>query len=61
MQLRYYRDVIDTGHKLRFLYDTDAVYFYNFDNEIKAVTDKDKRIDLAERGDIMTSRWAPLT
>jgi hypothetical protein len=61
MQLRYYRDVIDTGHKRRFLYDTDAVYFYNFDNEIKAVTDKDKRIDLAERGDIMTSRWAPLT
>ena len=45
----------------RFLYDSDAVYFYNFDKEIKKLDSDGERRDLAERGDIMSSIWTPLT
>lgn len=56
--MRYYRD--DIPNKPRCLYDADAVFFYNFDDSIKEKSKKERR-DLAERGDIMTSLWAPLT
>lgn len=58
-QLRYYRD--DIPKNPRFLYDADAVYFYNIDDCISNISDEKERRDLAERGDIMTSIWAPLT
>lgn len=58
-QLRYYRE--DIPARPRYLYDADAVYFYNFDNAISGIVNEKKRRDLAERGDIMTSLWAPLT
>lgn len=57
--LRYYRK--DIPLRPRYLYDADAVYFYNFDNAIRGIVNEKKRRDLAERGDIMTSLWAPLT
>ena len=59
MLLRYYKE--DIPNKPRFLYDSDAVYFYNFDEKIKSLNNDRERKDLAERGDIMTSIWAPLT
>lgn len=59
MLLRYYKEDIPTVP--RFLYDSDAVYFYNFDEKIKSLNNDLERRDLAERGDIMTSIWAPLT
>ena len=59
MLLRYYKEDIPTVP--RFLYDSDAVYFYNFDEKIKSLNNNRERRDLAERGDIMTSIWAPLT
>ena len=59
MLLRYYKEDIPTVP--RFLYDSDAVYFYNIDEEIKSLKNDWERRDLAERGDIMTSIWAPLT
>lgn len=59
MLMRYYKD--DIPKSPRFLYDSDAVYFYNFDKKIKSLKDDRERRDLAERGDIMTSIWTPLT
>ena len=59
MLLRYYKE--DIPNEPRFLYDSDAVYFYNFDEKIKSLNNDWERKDLAERGDIMTSIWAPLT
>lgn len=59
LQLRYYGE--DVPKSPRFLYDSDAVYFYNCDDAISSIDDKKKRIDFAERGDIMTSLWTPLT
>lgn len=59
MLLRYYKE--DIPNTPRFLYDSDAVYFYNFDEKIKSLNNDWERKDLAERGDIMTSIWAPLT
>ena len=58
-QLRYYED--DIPATPRYLYDADAVYFYNCDDIISAVCNDKKRQDFAERGDIMTSLWTPLT
>lgn len=59
MLLRYYKE--DIPKAPRFLYDSDAVYFYNMDEEIKSLDNEWERKDLAERGDIMTSIWTPLT
>ena len=59
MLLRYYKE--DIPKAPRFLYDSDAVYFYNMDEEIKSLDNEWERRDLAERGDIMTSIWTPLT
>lgn len=59
MLMRYYKD--DIPKSPRFLYDSDAVYFYNFDEEIKKLDSDWERRDVAERGDIMTSIWTPLT
>ena len=59
MLMRYYKD--DIPKSPRFLYDSDAVYFYNFDEEIKELDNDWQRRDLAERGDIMTSIWTPIT
>ena len=59
MLLRYYKE--DIPKAPRFLYDSDAVYFYNIDEEIKNLNTDWERRDLAERGDIMTSIWTPLT
>ena len=59
MLMRYYKD--DIPKSPRFLYDSDAVYFYNIDEEIKSLKNDWERRDLAERGDIMTSIWTPLT
>lgn len=59
MLMRYYKD--DIPKSPRFLYDSDAVYFYNIDEEIKSLKNDWERRDLAERGDIMTSIWIPLT
>ena len=59
MLLRYYKE--DIPNEPRFLYDSDAVYFYNFDEKVKSLNNDWERRDLAERGDIMTSIWAPLT
>ncbi len=57
-QLRYYRE--DIPVKPRYLYDADAEFFYNCDDLISKLDGKERR-DCAERGDIMTSIWAPLT
>ena len=35
MLMRYYKD--DIPKSPRFLYDSDAVYFYNFDGKIKSL------------------------
>ena len=59
MLLRYYKE--DIPKSPRFLYDSDAVYFYNIDEEIKRLNNDWEKRDLAERGDIMTSIWTPLT
>lgn len=59
MLLRYYRE--DIPNTPRFLYDSDAVYFYNFDEKIKSLKNDLEKRDLAERGDIMTSIWTPIT
>lgn len=59
MLLRYYSD--DIPKAPRFLYDSDAVYFYNFDKKVKSLKNDWEKRDLAERGDIMTSIWTPLT
>lgn len=59
MLMRYYKD--DIPKSPRFLYDSDAVYFYNFDGKIKSLKNDWEKRDLAERGDIMTSIWTPLT
>ena len=59
MLMRYYKD--DIPKSPRFLYDSDAVYFYNFDEKIKSLKNDWEKRDLAERGDIMTSVWTPLT
>lgn len=56
---QYYREGI--FGKQRYLYDGDAVYFYNFDERIQKVLEKRSRIDMAERGDIMMSFWTPFT
>ena len=57
--LRYYRE--DIPNTPRFLYDSDAVYFYQFDEKISSLENSWEKKDFAERGDIMTSIWAPLT
>ena len=59
MLLRYYRE--DIPNIPRFLYDSDAVYFYHFDEKISSLENSWEKKDFAERGDIMTSIWAPLT
>lgn len=59
MLLRYYRE--DIPNTPRFLYDSDAVYFYYFDSKISSLENSWEKKDFAERGDIMTSIWAPLT
>ena len=59
MLLRYYRE--DIPNTPRFLYDSDAVYFYHFDEKISSLENSWEKKDYAERGDIMTSIWAPLT
>lgn len=59
MLLRYYRDHIPNTP--RYLYDSDAVYFYHFDETISSLENSWEKKDFAERGDIMTSIWAPLT
>ena len=59
MLLRYYRE--DIPNTPRFLYDSDAVYFYHFDEIISSLENSWEKKDFAERGDIMTSIWAPLT
>ena len=59
MLLRYYRE--DIPNTPRFLYDSDAVYFYHFDEKISSFENSWEKKDFAERGDIMTSIWAPLT
>lgn len=58
-QFRYYRK--DIPGVPRYKFDADAVYFYNCDASIKAVADEAIRRAYAERGDIMTSIWAPVT
>lgn len=57
--MRYYKD--DIPKSPRFLYDSDAVYFYHFDEKISSLENSWEKKDFAERGDIMTSIWAPLT
>ena len=59
MLLRYYRE--DIPNTPRFLYDSDAVYFYHFDEKISSLENSWEKKDYGERGDIMTSIWAPLT
>lgn len=59
MLLHYYRE--DIPNTPRFLYDSDAVYFYHFDEIISFLENSWEKKDFAERGDIMTSIWAPLT
>ena len=59
MLMRYYRE--DIPNTPRFLYDSDAVYFYHFDEKISSLENSWEKKDFAERGDIMTSIWAPLT
>ena len=59
MLMRYYKD--DIPKSPRFLYDSDAVYFYQFDEKISSLENSWEKKDFAERGDIMTSIWAPLT
>ena len=59
MLLRYYRNHIPNTP--RYLYDSDAVYFYHFDETISSLENSWEKKDFAERGDIMTSIWAPLT
>ena len=59
MLLRYYKE--DIPKAPRFLYDSDAVYFYHFDETISSLENSWEKKDFAERGDIMTSIWAPLT
>ena len=58
-QLRYYRE--DIPRSPRYLYDADAVYFYNVDKCICESSEEKKHRESAERGDIMTSIWAPMT
>lgn len=59
MLMRYYKD--DIPKSPRFLYDSDAVYFYHFYEKISSLENSWEKKDFAERGDIMTSIWAPLT
>ena len=59
MLLRYYRE--DIPNTPRFLYDSDAVYFYHYDEKISSLENSWEKKDYAERGDIMTSIWTPLT
>ena len=59
MLMRYYKDDIPISP--RFLYDSDAVYFYHFDEKISSLENSWEKKDFAERGDIMTSIWTPLT
>ena len=57
--LRYYRQDIPAAP--RYLYDGDAVSFYHDDAAVNAVQDEKSKQWLAERGDVMTSLWVPLT
>lgn len=57
--LRYYRQDIPAAP--RYLYDGDAVSFYYDDAAVNAVQDEKSKQWLAERGDVMTSLWVPLT
>lgn len=59
MLMRYYKD--DIPKSPRFLYDSDAVYFYQYDEKISSLKNSWEKKDFAERGDIMTSIWTPLT
>ena len=58
LQLRFYME--DIPNNPRYMYDSDAVFFYNCDEVICRLEGKERR-DCAERGDIMTSIWTPLT
>lgn len=57
--LRYYRQDIPASP--RYLYDGDAVSFYHDDAAVNGVQDEKSKQWLAERGDVMTSLWVPLT
>lgn len=57
--LRYHCSDIPSAP--RYLFDSDAVYFYNFDEKVSAVGSKRERRFMAERGDVMTTLWTPLT
>mgnify|MGYP000041897103 FL=1 len=57
--LRYYRQDIPAAP--RYLYDGDAVSFYHDDAAVNGVQDEKSKQWLAERGDVMTSLWVPLT
>lgn len=59
MLLRYYKE--DIPKSPRFLYDSDAVYFYQYDEKISSLKNSWEKKNFAERGDIMTSIWTPLT
>lgn len=59
MLMRYYKE--DIPKSPRFLYDSDAVYFYQYDEKISSLENSWEKKDFAERGDIMTSIWTPLT
>ena len=47
MLLRYYRE--DIPNTPRFLYDSDAVYFYHFDSKISSLENSWEKKDFAER------------
>ena len=57
--LEYYKSFIPKSP--RYLFDSDATWFYNFDDCISKVKDEKKKREYSERGDIMTSLWSPLT
>jgi hypothetical protein len=57
--LRYYHE--DVRKKPRYLYDGDAVYFYNYDESIKEIENEARKKYLSERGDVMMSFWMPFT
>lgn len=57
--LEYYKSFIPKFP--RYLFDSDATWFYNFDDCISKVKDEKKKQEYSERGDIMTSLWSPLT
>lgn len=57
--LEYYKSFVPKTP--RYLFDSDAVWFYSFDECISKIEDENKKQEYSERGDIMTSLWTPLT